>query len=164
MPSVIPWSALFGMKTLMWKSSVEDRKLDKRSISRFVSFLTIPGLIYLAFVGSGKLYGLHTSLDPFVFGLNTSMYFCVAWFVLPLRTYQFELIPPATWEKTLFFENWVYIDTMYLFILAFILAIFTRRMKLVYSWAVYILVLVGSRIVMHLALNFFGYHAYYDLP
>ena len=152
------------MKTLISKASVDDRKLDKRFIARFVSFLPLPGLIYLAFVGSGKLYGLHTSFDPFVFGLNTSMYFCVAWFVVPLRTYQFALIPPATWEKTLFFENWVYLDTMYLFILAFILAILTRKMKLVYSWGVYILILVGSRIVMHLVLGFLGYHAYYDLP
>jgi hypothetical protein len=152
------------MEKMFHISSIDSLKLDKRFFSHFISFLAIPGLIFLSFIVIGLLLNAKLPLiyEPFLLGANFSILFCIAFFIVPLKAYQFTFLPPASWERSIFFENWIYIDIIYLLVLAVVLALFTNRTKLIYSCGIYILILVGSRIIMHLALHIFGYEAYYD--
>jgi len=145
---------------------IDNIKLDKKFFARFISFLVIPGLIYLSFMAINVLSNMKLSrfFEPFLLAASLSILFCIAFFIVPLKAYQFTFLPPASWEKTIFFENWIYFEIMYLFALAFILAIFTKKWKLGYSWAIYIVTLVGSRIIMHVSLHLFGLKAYFDFP
>lgn len=152
------------MEKMVHISSIDSLKLDKNFFSHFLSFLAIPGLIFLSFRVVGVLLDakLPFIYEPFLLGASFSILLCIAFFIVPLKAYQFTFLPPASWERTIFFENWIYIDIIYLLVLAVALAFFNKKKKLIYSWGIYILILVCSRIIMHLALHILGYEAYYD--
>ena len=154
------------MKKLYQKIFTANLKFDKDFIIHFFFYLLLPGSVYISLNVINELLYIEflQSLDFILLGASLSFLYFIALFIVPLKAYQYIFVPPGSWEETIFFQNWIYIDILYLCILAFILAIFIKRIKLRYSWGIYIIVLIASRILMHVALHLFGYKAYYDFP
>ena len=141
-------------------------KSHKNFVINLLYYLLLPGLIYSLFNVINWL--LNNKFLPFLQALllhiNLYILIFIAIFIIPLKAYQYKFITPASWEKTIFFNYWIYIDISCLVILAFVLAIFTKKIKLRYSWGIYLIILIALRILMHLALHLFGYKAHFDFP
>lgn len=132
----------------------------------FLSFLLFPGALYLLLIMTSWV--LSKQFLPFINTFLSVICFCIvsffALFIIPLRAYQHRFISPASWEETLFSNNWLYIDIAYLTVLAFSLAFFLKKKRMLYSWGIYLLTLTATRILMHVLLRIIGFEAYYDLP
>ena len=160
---VIPY---LNMKKFNKVEIIGTLKTGKHFLIHFLYYLLIPVFVYSLFIAISWLLNKNSFpiINTFLNGIGLSVLFFIALFIIPLKSYQYRFIPPASWEETIFHNYWIYLDIVYLTIIAFLLALFIKRIKLRYSWGIYLIILIASRILMHVALHIFGYNAYFDLP